>query len=307
MKIEGGLDFILSHFEEPLFPRTISTKKTENRQVWVNSRDEAIRYFGDSGFEDCRVSAFSQNDIELVRPNFIFIDLDDHSALEGTLYNITTRLHVHPTILNTGVGLAILLPIKMGSWINVSQYDKHGEELSKLFLQYTGRELSSWYSDTANHSTLRSCMIRIPSSINTKNGKYVTVNGLWNGVRADVHSLKFKKFVKKLSEDELRLQQKRGTFVGNTVVYIEKLLTRKIFDGRKRVCNLILIPYMINIKQLSIKETVEIIYKYFQGYIEKKSITCESKRVLKKGILPYGQIKMKATDPQLYNLVMNTM
>ena len=231
--------------------------------------------------------------------------MDDHNALEGTLYNITTKLHARPTILNTGIGLAILLPIKMGSWVNASQYGKHGEELSKLFLQYAGRELSSWYSDTANHPSLKSCMIRIPSSINTKNGKHVTVNGLWNRTRADVHSLKFKKFVKKLSDNELQLQQKRGTFVGNTISYIEKLLTSSISDGRKRVCNLILIPYMINVKQLSIKEAVEIIYKYFQGYVDRKSIMYESNRVLKKGVFPYSLSKMRLMDSQLYDIVTN--
>lgn len=303
MKIEQGLDFVLTHFEKPLFPRTISTKKTENRQVWINSRDDAIRHFEDSNYEDCRVSAFSQNDIELVRPNFIFIDLDEIMALEGTLYNITTKLHVQPTILNTGVGLAILLPIKMGSWINVSQHGKHGDELSKLFLQYAGRELSSWHSDTANHPSLKSCMIRVPSSINTKNGKMVTINGVWNGIRIDVHKLKFKEFVKKIAEKEVQLQQRRGKVVKNTIPYIEQLLTRTISDGRKRVCNLILIPYMMNVKQLSIHETVEIIYKYFQGYINKKSIIYESNKVLKKGVLPYNKTKMKVMDSELYNLI----
>ena len=29
MTIEEGFDFILSHFEEPIWPRTISTRRTE--------------------------------------------------------------------------------------------------------------------------------------------------------------------------------------------------------------------------------------------------------------------------------------
>ena len=37
--IEEGLDFTLSHFQEPIWPRAISTKTTECRQVLVNNRD----------------------------------------------------------------------------------------------------------------------------------------------------------------------------------------------------------------------------------------------------------------------------
>ena len=305
MSVLEGLDYILSHFEEPLFPRTISTKKTKNKQVVVNSREEAIRHFGNSRFEDCRVSAFSQHEIKNKIPNLIFIDLDDKSALNGTLQFIGMKFGGIPTVLSTGNGYGIIQPIKMTSWNGVVYPDKTSEELTTLFLQYAERYFSCETHDTAHHPSLKSCLIRIPNSINSKNGNHVTVQMVWDGVRVDVHSLEFEEFVKKLSNDETLLKQKRGEFVGNTISYIEKLLTRTISEGRKRVCNLILIPYMINVKQLSINETVETIYKYFQGHINRKSIIYESNRVLKKGILPYSLSKMKVNDPQLYYLVTN--
>ena len=37
-QISKGLDFILGHFEEPLFPKTISTFKTQNRQIKLLTR-----------------------------------------------------------------------------------------------------------------------------------------------------------------------------------------------------------------------------------------------------------------------------
>jgi hypothetical protein len=40
-----GLDFILSHLSDPIWPRTVSAKVTDGRQTVVNSRDEAIAYF----------------------------------------------------------------------------------------------------------------------------------------------------------------------------------------------------------------------------------------------------------------------
>ena len=39
--IRENLDFILDHFISNSFPRTISTKTTEGRQILVNNKDEA--------------------------------------------------------------------------------------------------------------------------------------------------------------------------------------------------------------------------------------------------------------------------
>ena len=78
--VENGLDFILNHFEEPLFPRTISTYRSEARQFEVFSKEEMIKAFEESDFLDCRVNAYSSyteyKGINRQAPNFIFIDLD---------------------------------------------------------------------------------------------------------------------------------------------------------------------------------------------------------------------------------------
>jgi hypothetical protein len=52
--LEEGLDYILSHFEgQPrLFPRMISTKTTEGRQVVVNSKEEALTRFAQANLLD---------------------------------------------------------------------------------------------------------------------------------------------------------------------------------------------------------------------------------------------------------------
>jgi hypothetical protein len=47
---EEGLDFILSHFQEPIFPRTISTHTTGGKQVLVYSKAEALARFRQSNF-----------------------------------------------------------------------------------------------------------------------------------------------------------------------------------------------------------------------------------------------------------------
>jgi hypothetical protein len=52
--VEEGLDFILTHFKEG-FPRTISTKTTEGRQVVVYNKDEALAMFKAANYLDCKI------------------------------------------------------------------------------------------------------------------------------------------------------------------------------------------------------------------------------------------------------------
>jgi hypothetical protein len=99
--IEQALSFIISHFEEPVWPRTISTRSTDDRQLLVYNSKEALARFYQANLLNGKISAFpSYTDYEGINrqsPNFIFIDLDlshfrNREALDGslnkTLYNI---------------------------------------------------------------------------------------------------------------------------------------------------------------------------------------------------------------------------
>jgi hypothetical protein len=122
---ENGLNFILNHFEETLFPRTISTYRSEGRQFEVFSKEEMIKAFEQSDFLDCRVKAYSSyteyKGINRQALKFIFIVLDrstfdtdrDHRmALTATLKNIREKLlGANPTVLWTGNGYPIDQPI----------------------------------------------------------------------------------------------------------------------------------------------------------------------------------------------------
>ena len=77
--VRDGFDFLVTHLQDPLFPRTISTKMTEGRQVLVFSREEALARFRESNL-DCRINAYPDytgfSGINRQAPYFIFIDLD---------------------------------------------------------------------------------------------------------------------------------------------------------------------------------------------------------------------------------------
>ena len=80
-KIIQVLDFILSHFPESIkFPRYISTYETQNKQVEVLSKEEALGVFRYASFLDCKIRAYppyvEYDGIHRQPPYLIFIDLD---------------------------------------------------------------------------------------------------------------------------------------------------------------------------------------------------------------------------------------
>jgi hypothetical protein len=79
ISIEQGLDFILSHFQEPIFPRKIMTKKL-GYQVEVFNKEEALEYFKSSNYEDCRINAYppftEYQGINRTPISFLMVDLD---------------------------------------------------------------------------------------------------------------------------------------------------------------------------------------------------------------------------------------
>src|ERR671939_259428 len=78
-KVQDGLDFILNHFQEPLFPRKIMTKKL-GYQIEVFNKEEILEYFKESNYEDCRINAYPSfieyHGINRTPISFLMVDLD---------------------------------------------------------------------------------------------------------------------------------------------------------------------------------------------------------------------------------------
>jgi hypothetical protein len=128
----AGLDYILSHFIGPIWPRTIATRTTEGRQLAVGSRKEALARFAQANWLDCRISAYPPNatvnpsdlqrfqGLTTITPRYIIviIDLDQGTfksdralglALSKALQNIKSTLGVEPTVIWSGNGYHIYL------------------------------------------------------------------------------------------------------------------------------------------------------------------------------------------------------
>ncbi len=288
--------FILNHFnQDRLFPRTIMTKKL-GYQKEVFSKEEAMQFFEESDFIDCRINAFPSyidyKGIQRYPPDFIFIDLDKNnfkteksfeSTLTKTLKNMNEKLDgAYPTVLYTGGGYHIYQPIDAFVLEELYIFNEF-EHPSKQFLRFAKEYLSDNKADRSNNPSFKACLLRIPFSFNSKclfneeskRNAQVKIIQEWDKIRPSIKFLlrDFRRFlidqkVKELNEQKKRIEEilvYKSTRNTETVLWIEKLLQTPIPDFRKNTVNLILAPYLVNIKKLPYNESVEILI----GWLEK--------------------------------------
>ena len=341
IEIELGLDFILSHLEEPiLFPRTIMTKKL-GYQLTIYSKEEALEHFIDSELADCRINAYPNlteyKDIPRYKPSFLFIDLDKNNfksngkfelALYNTLKNIKKNLNGDPTVLFTGGGYHIYQPVDIPTALeNITEFNKF-DRPSEQFLRFARDNLSNNKADKQNNPSFRSCLLRIPGSINSKYGNKVSIIKKWNGIKPPITRDFIEEFrtyliQKKIDENEQRRkmmqlklkerQQNRNN--NNNKNYYEwidkKILVNPFEDYRKIIVNLILAPYLIVVKKLSFEESFEIINKWLKKCALKRELDFNPKPLIntalstayKKQIPPMSLITLKTNYKDLYFLI----
>lgn len=275
-QVKIGLEFILSHFSALPFPRTISTKTTEGRQVQINNKAEALARFKQSNYLDCRINAYSKHDIK-GDPNFIFIDIDciDKEIVDRILNGKFRSIKSHPTVLFTGSGFHIYQPIEtkyvcldeIGTFTNYS----YGEP-SRQFLKFAEIYLSDSKCDANHNPSFKSCMVRIPNSVNSKNGLHVKTLQRWNGKRPNIILLlgSFYAWIETVTEQKKQQEKqmfgsaKQGTnpYLKQSNKWMETLLLTPIDDYRKNAIALILSPFLINIRKMSYEEAVLTIKKW---------------------------------------------
>jgi hypothetical protein len=207
--VEKGLDFLLSHFEGFIWPRTVSTKGTQGKQVLVFSREQALAKFEQSNFMDCRISAYpSQKYTKRVKqpPNFLFVDLDSQALdlnkeLQCTLSSIRTQFEdetIQPTVLWSGKGYHIYLPVNAMAL----EYESLFEDIevydpSRRFMQWTEQYVSNNKADPCHSKgvSFNNCMLRIPGSINSKVNRRVNILQRWNGQRPSIKPLLYEFYI----------------------------------------------------------------------------------------------------------------
>jgi hypothetical protein len=338
-EVKIGLDFILSHLEKPIrFPRTIMTKKIGYQRI-VNSKERALVHFIESDFIDCRINAYPNlteyKDVPRYEPGFLFIDLDRKGfktqksfelSLYNTLKNIKEKLNGYPTVLFTGGGYHIYQPVDIPTALeNITEFQDF-ERPSEQFLRFAKDYLSNNKADKQNNPSFKSCLLRIPGSINSKYNKPVKIIKKWNRIRDPITRDFLEEFrtylIQKKIDQNIRRQKIFNERIKNIkddtnkyYTWIEHLLQTPIEDFRKLVIDLILSPYLINVRKLSYQESHIIIRNWLDKCNEFKKLDNDRnfehrinyalKNSTNKQIRPMSQYKIKGDSKysQLYTLL----
>jgi hypothetical protein len=260
--VQSGLAFILRHCSEPLFPRKVSTAATRREQKPVTDRAHAMTYFQGSLWEDCRIAAFG---IGQKNPDLIFIELDAadfvsmrsfKSALTKILNRIETKIGGHPTVIWSGRGYHIIQPIHCPIPLeDIKELAALEPYTSNKFLQFAECYLSANKQDKTHYPALKSCLLRIPGSYNSKCkvagvDAEVKIIQRWDGHRPD-YWLLLGSFYAYLVGRQRERQISCKTLLpdddskGEVIPWIEKLLQTPIEDYRKHARDLIIIPYLV--------------------------------------------------------------
>ena len=198
MTIKENLDFILNHLNNPLFPRKIMTRALGHQKEVLNAH-EALAYFKVSNYEDCRINAYPSyteyRGINLTAPSFIMIDIDLkdfesqeklYKTLRKTLNKINGVFHgAQPTVLWTGGGYHIYQPVRGFVLEEIDRFacfiDPNKKDLTSRFMQFAEDYFTNRKSDPQHRPSVRSCLIRIPGTINSKYNQEVTIVQKWDG------------------------------------------------------------------------------------------------------------------------------
>ncbi len=225
-QVAKGLDFTLSHFNDSIYPRTISTKLTEGRQITIYSKLEAMSYYKDSDYLDCRINAyqyphkndnsstptisFLMIDLDLTKFNFNMklLDLAKVKTLSRIKDTFNLKYNYEPaTILCTGNGCHFYIPAESEHVLeDMSEFSKF-KEPSKRFLRFAEYYLSNGKADSEHYHTVsfKNCLLRIPGSYNSKNMSQVSIVQKWNGGSKVQLSLLHDKFLAHLIDQESKI------------------------------------------------------------------------------------------------------
>jgi Primase X len=297
-----GLDYILSHFVGPIWPRNIATRTTEGRQLAVHSRKEALARFAQANWLDCRISAYPPNatvnpsglqkfqGLPTITPRFIIviIDLDQGTfksdralnlSLIKALRNIKSTLNVEPTVIWSGNGYHIYLVMQSEGIVleNIKEFSEYKiDRISVEFLRFVENFLSYGKSDKQHNTTVsfNNSMMRIPGSFNSKNNSQIRIVKSWqinpanpaNAIAPIKPLLRdFRRHLIDLQIQELRRPKSLPSTKinnSNTINWIERLLQTPLDDHRKYCIWRILSPYLVNIRDLTRPEVSDIINQW---------------------------------------------
>ena len=131
----------------------------------------------------------------------IDLDLKDFKSqekLDKTLYTTLDKINkilhgAQPTVLRTGGGYHIYQPIRGFILEEIDRFacyiDLSKKDLTSRFMQFAEDYFTNKKSDPQHRPSVKSCLIRIPGTINSKYDPEVGIVGVRHGVRPPIQYL----------------------------------------------------------------------------------------------------------------------
>jgi hypothetical protein len=297
-QVSEGIDLLLAIFQkvgQRLFPRNIMTKQL-GRQIRVYSKEQIMYWYEQSCYEDCRISAFpafySKTEeydyengigINLLTPSILFVDLDSQDFISGEdmdkwlqriLENVSSILYgIKPLVLWSGNGYHIIIPLNSPEALEqYEDFRPYTKQPSIEFLRFAKDFLSCSKADKRHSPSFKSCLLRVPFTINSKSIKQeVRIVKVYDSTQqlSNIDRLlkKFQQYLlKNRSRFDISNKPEPATFFHvehngrfNSIPYVDKLICLPISDHRKFAISLILAPYCLNIKHMSEEESFQTI------------------------------------------------
>jgi hypothetical protein len=354
-RVEKGLDFILNHLQEPLFPRKVMTKDI-GYQLEAFNKEEALRYYKSSDYKDCRINAYppytEYHGINRTPVSFLTVDLDlkdfgtekvpkKTNLLERALKKILDKIKDfggNPSVLWTGNGYHIYQPVTgfiLEEYETFYEFTKYlDKDLTSLFIQFAEEHFTNYAADHLHNPTVKSCLLRIPGSLNSKcilnkeQDSEVKIVQKWDGKRPYIRPLlrDFRRWLiqKRIDDiEESRIREKRNARfhmivtskdqATNNIKWIEKgILEKPLPDHRKYIIWRILSPYLLNVKKLTKEESYSIIKDWLDRCDKLEKLKFNVKIRIKEGIkgaskgyFPISLEELKDENKQLYDTIAN--
>jgi Primase X len=238
-------------------------------------------------------------------------------------------------VLWTGNGYHVYQPV---SGLILEEYETFYEftkyvdkDLTSMFIQFAEEYFTDYTADRLHNPTVKSCLVRIPGSLNSKciikgQDPEVKTTQRWDGARPPIQPMlrEFRRWLiqKKIdSFEELKKQEKFQMTLSksqertNTIKWIEKgILEHQLADHRKYIIWRILSPYLLNVRKLPKEEAYSVMKEWLDKSDKIEKLSFNSKIKIKdglkgasKGYFPISMEKLKEENRQLYDMVLNRM
>jgi hypothetical protein len=181
-------------------------------------------------------------------------------TLNKTLQKITESIGGTPTVLWTGNGFHVYQPVSgfvLEEYETFYEFTKYvDKDLTSTFIQFAEERFTDNAADRLHNPTVKSCLVRIPRSINSKcinkeEDAEVKIIQKWDGVRPSIQPLLIpfktwltqKRIDEKLKNAKFQMTVSRNQERTNTIKWLEKgILERSLSDHRKYIIWRILSP-----------------------------------------------------------------